>query len=59
MLVAEFVERAERINAALDVTIGRLERLDEILARDRAEAREAVLRAGEQWPFELAPSATA
>jgi hypothetical protein len=56
LLIAEFVERAERINQALDVTINRLASLDETLARDRAETRDAVLRTGEQWPFELVPS---
>ncbi|HET8699694.1 MAG TPA: hypothetical protein VFO94_19580 [Gammaproteobacteria bacterium] len=56
LLIAEFVERAERINNALDATIRRLETLDEVLARDRAEAREAVLRAGDAWPFERPPS---
>ena len=51
-LIVEFIERAERINRALDATIRRFEELDEALARDRAEVRESVLRAGEEWPFE-------
>ena len=51
-LVVEFIERAERINRTLDATIRRLEELDETLARDRAEVRESVLRAGEEWPFD-------
>jgi hypothetical protein len=55
-LVVEFIERAERTNRALDATIRRLENLDEILARDRAEVREAVFRANEEWPFELPPT---
>ena len=54
-LIVEFIERAERINRALDATIRRFEELHETLARDRAEVRESVLRAGEEWPFE-APS---
>jgi hypothetical protein len=49
-LVVEFIERAERINRALDATLRRLKKLDEPLARDRAEARASVL-AGEEWPF--------
>ena len=52
-LIMEFIERAERINRALDATHRRLEELDETLARDRAQVRESVLRAGEEWPFEL------
>jgi hypothetical protein len=56
LLLAEFIERAERTNQALDATIRRLENLGTTLARDRAEAREATLRAGEEWPFELPPS---
>jgi hypothetical protein len=55
-LILEFVERAERINRALDLTIRRFEELEEILARDRAEVRESVLRAGEDWPFALPPA---
>jgi hypothetical protein len=52
-LIMEFIERAERINRALDATHRRFEELDETLARDRAQVRESVLRAGEEWPFEL------
>jgi hypothetical protein len=52
-LIAEFVERAERINRALDATHRRFEELDATLARDRAEVRESVLRSGEEWPFGL------
>jgi hypothetical protein len=52
-LVGEFIERAERINRALDATIRRFEKLDETLIRDRAQARESVLRASEEWPFEI------
>jgi hypothetical protein len=52
-LVVEFIERAERTNRALDETIRRFEKLDEVLSRDRAEARESVLRANEEWPFDL------
>jgi hypothetical protein len=48
-LVAEFIERADRTNRALDVTIRRLDDLDELLARDRAEARESARRAAEEW----------
>lgn len=55
-LVLEFIDRAERTNRALDLTIRRFEELEEILARDRAEARESVLRGGEDWPFELPPT---
>jgi hypothetical protein len=51
-LIVEFIERSERINRALDATIRRFEELDATLARDRAEVRESVLRAGEEWPFE-------
>ena len=52
-LIVEFIERAERINLALDATHRRFEELDQTLARDRAEVRESVLRAGEEWPFVL------
>jgi hypothetical protein len=52
-LIVEFIDRAERTNRALDLTIRRFEELDEILARDRAEARESVLSANEDWPFEF------
>jgi hypothetical protein len=52
-LIVEFIERAERINRALDATHRRCEELDATLARDRAEVRESVLRSGEEWPFEL------
>jgi hypothetical protein len=52
-LVVEFIDRAERTTRALDLTIRRFEELGEILARDRAEARESVLRSSEDWPFEL------
>ena len=48
LLLAEFLERVDHINQALEVTIHRLEGLEETLARDRAEVREAVLRSGEQ-----------
>ena len=54
-LVVEFIERAERINRALDARIRRFEELDETLARDRAQVRESVLRGGEEWPFEAPP----
>ena len=56
LLAAEFIERGERINHALDATLNRLENLDAVLARDRAEARDAALRSGENWPFSLSPS---
>ena len=52
-LVAEFIERADRTNQAVEATIRRLEDLDNLLARDRAEARESVLRSAERWPFSL------
>jgi len=52
-LIMEFIERAERINRALDATHRRFEELDETLASDRAQVRESVLRAGEEWHFEL------
>jgi len=52
-VIVEFIERAERTNRALDATIRRFENLDETLAGDRAEVRESVLRASEEWPFEL------
>jgi hypothetical protein len=56
LLIAEFVERAGRVNESLDATIGRLASLDETLAHDRASAREAVLRTGEPWPFDYVPT---
>lgn len=55
-LVVEFIERAERINRALDASIRRFEELDETLARDRAEVRGSVIRAGEEWPLEAPPN---
>jgi hypothetical protein len=53
-LIVEFLERAERTNRKLDATLCRLRNLDETLARDCAEARASVLRAGAEWPFEPA-----
>jgi uncharacterized membrane protein YccC len=55
-LAKEFIERVERTNRSLDATIRRLENLDETLARDRAEVREATRRAAEEWPFAVWPT---
>jgi hypothetical protein len=52
-LVRELVERLERTTSALDSALERMSTMDERLERVRAEAREAVIRSGERWPFPL------
>lgn len=53
LLAKELIDGAERAGKALGAAVSRLEGLDEELKRGRIEAREAVLRSGEKWPFEL------
>ena len=52
LLAKELISATERAGKALDAAVSRLENLDEELKRGRIEAREAVLRSGEEWPFE-------
>ena len=52
-LLRDFASALERTNRALDQAIARLMALDERLARNRAEVREAVLISGEAWPLPL------
>ena len=52
-LLRDFVGALERTTRALDLAIARFSALDERLARNRAETREAVLLSGEAWPFPL------
>jgi hypothetical protein len=52
-LLRDFASSLERTNRALDLAIARLAALDERLALNRADVREAVLRSGEAWPFPL------
>lgn len=54
-LLREFVLGLERTNRALESALERRSRLAEKLERNRAEAREAVIRSGETWPFPLPP----
>ena len=49
----EFLEAADRRIERAIGSLRPLDKLDETLARDRAEVRESVLRAREEWPFEL------
>ena len=52
-LLRDFAGALERTTRALDLAIARFSALDERLARNRAETREAVLESGEAWPFPL------
>jgi hypothetical protein len=52
-LLREFVLGLERTNRALESALERQSHLDERIERARAEAREAVIRSGESWPFPL------
>ena len=51
-LAKELITATGRAGKALSAAVSRLENLDEELQRSRIEAREAVLRSGEEWPFE-------
>ena len=53
MLARELISATERAGEALDAAVSRLESLDDELKQSRIEAREAVLRSGEKWPFEV------
>ena len=55
-LARELITATERAGKALNAAVSRLENLDEELERSRIEAREAVLRSGEEWPFDLPSS---
>lgn len=55
-LARELTCAVERTRKALERAISRLENLDEELLRGRIEVRAAVLRSGEQWPFEITSS---
>ena len=55
-LVRELVTRLERITRVLDAALERMSHLEARIERARAEAREAVLRSGEVWPFRLPDS---
>jgi hypothetical protein len=57
-LASELIRTVERTDKALEAAISRLENLDEELERGRIEAREAVRRSGQEWPFG-APSSLA
>lgn len=50
-LLGELVTALERTSRALDLAMARLVGLEERLRRARAEVREAVLLAGDEWPF--------
>jgi len=52
-LLREFALSLEHMNRVLEAALERLSHLDERLERARAEAREAVIRSGESWPFPL------
>jgi hypothetical protein len=50
-LLRELVAALERTSRALDLAMARLIAFEERLTRARAEVREAVLLAGDHWPF--------
>jgi hypothetical protein len=54
-LASELIRKVERTDKTLEAAISRLENLDEELEQGRIEAREAVYRSGQEWPFD-APS---
>jgi hypothetical protein len=54
-LIRDFIARTEQTNRALEVVLEGLSRLDETIERNRVAVREAVLRSGETWPFQLPP----
>ncbi|MEO8467888.1 MAG: hypothetical protein ABI640_21410 [Gammaproteobacteria bacterium] len=53
VLVREFLAGSKRTNEAVEAALRRFEQLNETIERNRAEAREAVLRSDEAWPFPL------
>jgi hypothetical protein len=57
-LASELIRKVERTDKALEAAVSRLENLDEELEQGRIEAREAVHRSGQGWPFD-APSTVA
>jgi D-ribose pyranose/furanose isomerase RbsD len=50
-LARQLVGATERSSKALAKAVSRLEQFDEEIRRNRIEARAAVLRSGETWPF--------
>ena len=56
LLAIQLNDATERSGRALEAAVARLEQFDEEMRRVRLEAREAVLRSRDVWPFDSSSS---